>query len=266
MARKPQVVARARVARWNRPRDVRRAGLVIGLLVALPVVVFVSGVYGTGPALRCAIGFGLGVSIQWAFSGAMRRRIGPERASPADLVTLTRAALGTLLLALVISGIADRMGLAGWLAFGGALVGATVTDWIDGPLARHFGPTRLGGVLDIETDSWLTLWSAAGAVAWGGLPWWCLLPPIIRYLHPLRALRRGALPASGGPWWSRVTGVAQMVLLLGALAPWQGPLRESILQVAALPISAAQLMAMLALLVVQNAPQPYEPPAHATPQ
>jgi phosphatidylglycerophosphate synthase len=115
-------------------------------------------------------------------------------------------------------------------------------------MARQMGPSRLGGVLDIEADSWLTLWSAASAVAWGGLPWWVLLAPLAHYAHPLIALRRGGLPAGGDPWWGRVTGTAQMVLFVAALAPIEGHLRDSTLALAALPISGAHLAAMLVLL------------------
>ena len=61
------------------------------------------------------------------------------------------------------SGIRERKGIAGWIGWLMPLLG--VTDWLDGSLARRAGPTRLGSVLDIEADSWLTLWSATGTVA-----------------------------------------------------------------------------------------------------
>ena len=95
-------------------------------------------------------------------------KIGPEQSSLADTLTLSRAATGAVLAGLVASGIRDRKGIAGWIGWLMPLFG--VTDWLDGPLARRAGPTCLGGVLDIEADSWLTLWSAAGAVAWGNIP------------------------------------------------------------------------------------------------
>ena len=128
------------------------------------------------------------------------------------------------------------------------LYAATLSDWVDGPLARRAGPTLLGGVLDIEFDSLLTLVAGIAAVAWGGLPWIVLLPPLVRYAQPVLALRQGDLPAGGGPWWSRVTGVAQMALFILALAPVNWPMRETVLGVAAWPISLAQLVVMLVLL------------------
>jgi hypothetical protein len=186
-------------------RDVQRAGWIIGLAVALPVAAVLLATYRTGPALRFAAGAALAAGLQWLVIGALRRHIGPERASPADLVTLLRAALGMLLVGLVASGVADRLGAAGWLAFAAALLGATVTDWLDGPLARRYGPTRLGGALDIETDSWLTLWSAAAAIALGGLALWCLAPPLARCCAvgcPPAVARGGAVSAGSRRWRS----------------------------------------------------------------
>ncbi len=250
MARRAdEAVATTLSGPW-RIRDAQRAGWIIGLAVALPAAAALLASYGAGTALRFATGAALAAGIQWLVIGALRRRIGPERASPADLVTLLRAALSMLLVGLVASGVADRLGAAGWLACAAALLGATVTDWLDGPLARRYGPTRLGGALDIETDSWLTLWSAAAAIALGGLALWCLAPPLARYLHPARALLRGGLPAGGGPWWGRVSGVAQMALFIAALLPVQFPLRDATLAAVSLPICAAQLIVQLALLLI----------------
>lgn len=179
----------------------------------------------------------------------LRRRIGLEPASPADLLTFARASIGSTLLALVAAGFTDRVSLVGGLALLMALIGATALDWLDGPLARRIGPSRLGAVLDIEADSWLTLACAAAAVAWGGLPWWVLVAPLVRYVHPALALLHGGVPSGGGPWWSRLTGVAQMALLLGALAPKEFTGRSALLVAVALPICAVQFAAMIALLL-----------------
>ena len=110
------------------------------------------------------------------------------------------------------------------------------------------------------SDRWRWVWCAGAAVAWGGLPWacrgpavglpWaCLAPPLLRYAQPLLDLRAGRLPRGGGPWWSRVTGVAQMALLIGALAPVDGAERDAVFGVVAWPVSGAQLATMLALLL-----------------
>src|SRR5258706_10176534 len=115
MARRAdEAVATTLSGPW-RIRDAQRAGWIIGLAVALPVAAALLASYGAGPALRFATGAVLVAGIQWLVIGALRRRIGPERASPPDLVTLLRAALGMLLVGLVASGVAGRVGGGGWL-------------------------------------------------------------------------------------------------------------------------------------------------------
>jgi phosphatidylglycerophosphate synthase len=213
----------------------------VSLLVAA-----LAGGAGGATVLRYGLGAIAALAVQNGYTWALRRRIGPERASPADAITHARGAVAAGLTGLVAAGYAGTPSAAGWLAFDLALLAATLLDWLDGPLARRAGPTRVGGALDIEADSWLTLWCAAGAVAWGGLPWWCLVPPVAHYLQPVYALRHGRLPAGGGPTWTRVTGVAQMTVLLGALLPLAVPWRIPALTIAAIPVSAAQLVAILA--------------------
>jgi phosphatidylglycerophosphate synthase len=226
---------------------------VLGLCVAALVALIIASVYDEPAGLRGLVGLLAALIVQDVVIAALRRRIGPERASVADLLTLGRATAGAILAGLVASGVHDRAGPAGWLGLAVTILGGTACDWLDGPLARRLGPTRLGGALDIEADSWLTLWSAAAAVAWGGLPWWALLAPILRYAHPLLDVVGGGLPTGGGPWWSRVSGVAQMALIFAALAPLQGHIRDVVLVVASVPIAVAQCATMLTLLAMRRA-------------
>lgn len=181
---------------------------------------------------------------------ALRRHTGPEPNTFANALTLVRADIGCILAALVLLGARDRMASASIVVWTLAVFAATFVDWLDGPIARREGPTRFGAVLDIESDSWLTLWCAVAAVTLGGLPWICVLPPIVRYVHPLLALRAGKLPSGGGPWWSRATGVAQMAMLLAAFAPIAGAARDTILNLVVWPVSLAQLGTLLALLAL----------------
>jgi phosphatidylglycerophosphate synthase len=120
-------------------------------------------------------------------------------------------------------------------------------DTFDGALAKRMGPTRAGPTLDIESDSWLTLCAAVAAVCWGRLPGWTVLPSIVRYAHPLIALRRKDLPVGGGPWWGRLTGGSQTALQLVVLAPFLGTWRDWLARRACVPISGGQLLAMLLL-------------------
>lgn len=230
-----------------------RGWLLAQLVAVAPTSVAFVVVYGLGQrALWYLAALAAILSAQRLLILAAQHAIGPERSSPADLLTLARAAIGVALVALVAVHFTDRLSLVGALAWLSALAGVTLLDWLDGPLARRLGPTRLGGVLDVEADSWLTLACALAAVTWGGLPWWVLVPPLVRYVHPARALLGGALPSGGGPWWSRATGVAQMALLLAAQAPIAFTGRASLLAVVAIPVSAAQLATMIALLFVRS--------------
>ena len=224
---------------------------VIELLTALTTGIATWRAYGPWAAMRYLGGLALAMKVQRVFLAAMIRKTGSKQVSPADMMTLSRGSTSAVLAGLVASGIRDRSGPAGRLSWSLILLEASVVDWLDGPLARQFGPTRLGSVMDIEADSWLTLWSAISATAWGDLPRWCLLPPIIRYLDPILDLSRDRLPHGGGPWWSRLTGTAQMVLFLAALAPLKGNWRERVMRVvsiAALPVSAGQGAAVAVLL------------------
>ena len=167
-------------------------------------------------------------------------------------MTLSRLVTGCALAAFVLSGVRDRMQTPAIVMWILVVLTATVSDWLDGALGRLEGPTRFASSLDIESDSWLTLWSAMAAILLGGLPWICLLPPVVRYIHPLLALRAGKLPVGGGPWWSRVTGMTQMAVLMAGFAPIVGPARDAILGIVIWLVSLAQLATMLAQLALRR--------------
>ncbi|HEX5502557.1 MAG TPA: CDP-alcohol phosphatidyltransferase family protein [Thermomicrobiales bacterium] len=223
-----------------------RAARLIALALATPTAALVVRADGPRRAARYLAGFVAATAAQEAFLRAMRRRIGPERASPADLLTLGRAGCAAVLAGLVAAGVRDRAGPAGRLGWLAALAGATVSDWLDGPLARRAGATRLGGVLDLEADSWLTLWSAVAAARWGDLPGWCLASPLLRYGRALRDLAAGRPPARGRPGWNRATGVAQMALFLAALAPVRARPPHRVVVAAAALVAGSRLAALRA--------------------
>jgi phosphatidylglycerophosphate synthase len=243
------------------------AGYVIAVAIGIELAALASGVLclivtrQAAPAwLRYICGVLVGTLILHLLVIALWHRVGREPITVADALTRGRFASGTMLIALAIAGFTARVTVGGGIAWGIALLAATMLDWLDGPIARRIGPTRLGAALDIEADSWLTLSTAAAAVVWGGLPWWVLVPPLVRYIHPVRAWLSGDLPVGGGPWWARVTGVAQMALLLAALAPAEGDARDAVLSAAAYPIVGAQLLALLALLIRPAAAAPRPQP------
>src|SRR5262249_30356296 len=118
-----------------------KAGVSIAVMTALPTTLLFARAYGLHPALRYVAGLAGATVVQETSIGALRRRIGPEPTSSADLLTLGRGTCGAVLVGLVASGVRDRSGAAGWLGFLATLLGATALDWLDGPLARCYGAT-----------------------------------------------------------------------------------------------------------------------------
>jgi phosphatidylglycerophosphate synthase len=207
--------------------------------------------HGATPGRRAAAGLTAALLVEqrfvvWCLD---RYRPGAIPGSPdlADALTLSRGVAAAWLAALCASGVRDRGGIAGRLGWGALLWGETLSDWLDGPLARRRGGTRMGSVLDLEADSWLTLWAALAAVRWGDLPPWYAVTPSLRYLLPFVGSRpvKGA-PAQAFPGWDRAVGVAQMAAITAALCPWPlGPVRSQARR-AATPVAIAALSCLMA--------------------
>jgi CDP-diacylglycerol--glycerol-3-phosphate 3-phosphatidyltransferase len=165
-------------------------------------------------------------------------------------VTLSRGLAAAVLVGLVASGVRRRSGFAGWLGWSSLLYGSIVCDWLDGPIARRLGMTsELGAVLDLETDSWLTLAAASSAAAWGGLPAYCMSAPLARYALLLAALRKipyGQVYADE-PAWARPFGIAQMALFTAAMAPFGGAGTRRAVRLATPIVAPLQLVGMLLL-------------------
>jgi phosphatidylglycerophosphate synthase len=160
---------------------------------------------------------------------AAARRLDDPVLNPANLVTFSRGLAAALLCGTAFSG----RGLgAAWPML---MAGCTAADWMDGPLARRLGPTRLGALLDVEADSWLTLWAAIAAYRQNWLGGVALLAPTLRY--PLAVGRAGRLRP-----WQRAAGVTQMAVLCAALAP--GPPARGLARSLAPLAAAVQLLAL----------------------
>jgi hypothetical protein len=153
--------------------------------------------YGLVAGGRATLGLLLALGAQYGGLLRLLRRAGggPHTPGVADALTLSRATAAAVLPAILASGILDRTGLAGRLCWGSLLWGETVSDWFDGTLARRPGATPLGATLDMESDSWLTLWAAIAAVAWGDLP------PACRRGH--RRVQSRTPGGPGRPAWHR---------------------------------------------------------------
>jgi len=199
--------------------------------------------------MRFAAGSMAALLIQQVLVGVAvkRKRV---RLTLVDAMTLSRGLAAGLMIGLVASGVRDRTGPAGWLGWGSMLYGSIVCDWLDGPIARRTGATSdLGALLDLESDSWLTLAASASAATSGGLPAFCMAAPLARYIFLLSALRK--IPYSqiysGEPAWARQTGIAQGALFTAALAPFGGRFTRAALRFAA-PIIAPMQLGVMVLL------------------
>jgi phosphatidylglycerophosphate synthase len=109
--------------------------------------------------------------------------------------------------------------------------------------------SELGALLDLESDSWLTLTSASSATTWGGLPALCMAAPLARYALLTAALRKipYARVFADEPAWARPLGIAQMALFTAATAPFGGPGTRAAVRLAAPIIAPAQLLGMFFL-------------------
>src|SRR5689334_21734062 len=222
-----------------------QATWLLAVVIGVPLAILSMRDFGTQVGERFLVYMVIACLLWTLLLAALRRRIGPEPNRWATVLTLSRLVTGCALAAFVLSGAHDRMQTAAIVMWALVVLTATVSDWFDGTLGRREGITSFASTLDIESDSWLTLWSAVAAILLGGLPWICLLPPVVRYIHPILALRAGKLPVGGGPWWSRVTGMTQMAVLIAAFAPVAGPVRDAFFGVIIWPVSLAQLATML---------------------
>jgi len=183
----------------------RLAVISIGLLAAsvAPALAMRRG-YGSKAGARFAAGSALATLAQQSLVGIAAARKNASLTA-VDAMTLSRGVASAVLVGLLTSGVRRRNGLAGWLGWGSLVYGSIVCDWLDGPIARRLGATsELGALLDLESDSWLTLTSASSATTWGGLPALCMAAPLARYALLAAALATAAvlgfvLGQSSGP-------------------------------------------------------------------
>lgn len=182
----------------------------------------------------------------WSYADTMNKRA----LSIADMVTLSRGVAASGLLAAGIHR-GPPSSRSRWYVWLTLIYGAVVCDWLDGPLARRCGGTRMGGVLDLEADSLLTLCASIAAVNSGELPRLVSLPAIARYVLAARLLLAGryAHLRSAEYSWSRPLGTIQMVTFVAALAPFKGRLTRVVLRLLAPSQAAVQLFATAHALI-----------------
>jgi phosphatidylglycerophosphate synthase len=174
----------------------------------------------------------------------------PDDLDAVDALTLSRGLAASIVAASALAGSRDRRSYAATLAWPIALSGSTLTDWIDGPLARRRGrgPTRLGRVLDLELDSWLTLATTFAGTRLGTLDALCLITPSLRYIAMASAIPYEDVHSAGKSDRARNLGITQMALALASFAPFAGARTTALARVASLvllPIHVAALAAAL---------------------
>jgi CDP-diacylglycerol--glycerol-3-phosphate 3-phosphatidyltransferase len=153
----------------------------------------------------------------------------------ANVLTVSRILLVPLFLAALF--VADG-GSVGWrLVATGIFTLASVTDRVDGDLARHKGlVTDFGKIADPIADKALTGAALVGLSALGLLWWWATIVIAARELGItlLRfwVLRHGVLPASRGGKAKTLAQAIAIGLYLLPLPVALGPLREVALGIA----------------------------------
>jgi phosphatidylglycerophosphate synthase len=151
--------------------------------------------------------------------------------SLADLVTIVRVA-GLLV---VIAAGADQLGIWVWAA----AVAVVLLDLVDGVLARRFGGSPGGAVLDMEADQLTTLGLAVLVLSIGGKPHVLLLPAMrpafVLAAWWLRIPAHDPKPVNGDNRRGRRVCAAVMIALLVALCPATAPVvRDAVTAVAVL--------------------------------
>jgi phosphatidylglycerophosphate synthase len=224
--------------------------ITFGLLAAsVPATVGLWRRYGRRAGSSFAVGSVVAIVAQQSLVGIAASRKS-ARLTPVDGMTLSRGFAAAALVGLVVSGVRRRSGLPGWLGWSSLVYGSIVCDWLDGPIARRMGMTsELGALLDLESDSWLTLAAASAATAWGGLPAYCMAAPLTRYAILMAALRRIPYEQifADEPAWARPLGIAQMALFTAAMAPFGGAGTRLAVRLATPIIAFMQLLGMLLL-------------------
>lgn len=195
----PPVVS-SKLAVWSRIQALAWTPALVWCAFAAPV-----------DGVRGCLAAGLGGSVLW-LAWVLR-----SPRTLADAVTLLRALL-------VVAAVAAPwwLGDLPWWTWG-LLLAAAALDLVDGFVARRFGSTANGAVLDMETDQLAVLALAWLVVARGGAPH-VLLLPLMRYAFVLAAWvaslpANDPKPVDGDNARGRIVCAAVVVGLLLALLP-----------------------------------------------
>jgi phosphatidylglycerophosphate synthase len=224
------------------------AGVIAILVASIP---FAKDEWRRGsPFLASALGSFLLQQFLIARALAHRDPGEPDDLDAVDALTLSRGVAASVVVGAALAGPHDRTRYAARIAWPLALSGSTLTDWVDGPLARRRGrgPTRLGRVLDLELDSWLTLATTFAGTRLGTLHALCLVTPSLRYVAMASPIPYEDVHTVGKSDRARNLGITQMTLALASFAPFAGRGTTALARIASmilLPIHVAALAAAL---------------------
>jgi phosphatidylglycerophosphate synthase len=223
VARRESAITVGRYRTGTRATAERRASLdslatvVAGVTVTVVYALSVGAVYDV-PAADIAAGIVVG-PLPAVLSAAALLRRRPRATTPADRVTLGRAALAcgcAAITVLVVMGPAPAQ--TWWLCL---LATATLSlDAVDGWVARRTGtPSDAGALLDMQVDAGVLMVLSVAVASLVG--WWALLIGAMHYLYVaaswVRPALRAALPRSR---FRVVVAATQGIALTVALAPF----------------------------------------------
>lgn len=152
----------------------------------------------------------------------------------ANILTVTRLALVPVFLLTLFA----AEGSTGWLlAATFVFAVASVTDHVDGWLARKFGlVTDFGKVIDPIADKALTGAALIGLSIIGELPWWVTVTIAVREvgvtLLRFWVIRYGVIAASFGGKAKTLTQIIAIGMFLLPLPAWFGPVEWTAMGIA----------------------------------
>ncbi len=139
-----------------------------------------------------------------------------------------------------------------WISFA-VFAGASMTDWLDGYLARKYQlVTNFGKLMDPLADKLLVCTALICLLDLGRIPAWVVIIIIAREFiisgFRLIAAENGVVIAAN--YWGKLKTVSQMFMILALILDFSGPM--DLVEQALIWISAALTLISLLTYLVQN--------------
>jgi phosphatidylglycerophosphate synthase len=242
VAQSPGMAGRPAAPRFRQPRLLRAplppaAGCVV--VVAVASAALAEALWGAAAPAAGAIAGGATVLAGAGMLFGLAKVYPHDRFGLCNAITLARAGLVSVLLALAAAPALLAQPLAAWQALGVALA-ALVLDGLDGLAARRSGLTSaFGARFDMEVDTALALLLAVIVALSGKVGLWVLGLGLMRPAFVVAGLampwlKRDLPPAQ----WRKTICVAQIGTLIALLAPVVQPPVAALLAATALALLA----------------------------